>query len=223
MKQTDPQFKLRLPPALKDRLEKVAEEAGKTLTAEIVSRLEASFAPQAITTGEQQLRIAMHTNDAKAQTLRAHLYTVRTFLEALQTRERLARGEGAKPKEMEQLKQDIQATVADVARVSTEYERVVAEGHELEKLWQEEHRKTRANLDRIADRQIQPVLFDLHEFYETHNWPEDERKVHLVNPATLTPEERKRLATARKAPKPSTTTIIGGGKSTVIKKKPGTQ
>lgn len=45
MKQTDPQFKLRLPAALKERLDAAATEGERTLTAEIVSRLEATFSP----------------------------------------------------------------------------------------------------------------------------------------------------------------------------------
>lgn len=42
---TDPQFKLRLPAELKKRLEDAAARANRSLTAEIVSRLESSFAP----------------------------------------------------------------------------------------------------------------------------------------------------------------------------------
>lgn len=45
MKQTDPQFKLRLPANLKERLDQAAGEHEKTLTAEIVARLEKSFDP----------------------------------------------------------------------------------------------------------------------------------------------------------------------------------
>ena len=44
MKQTDPQYKLRLPNELKDRVESAAKESGRSMNAEIVSRLEASFA-----------------------------------------------------------------------------------------------------------------------------------------------------------------------------------
>lgn len=43
MKHDLPQFKLRLPADLKDRLETAAAEKDRTLTAEIVARLEASF------------------------------------------------------------------------------------------------------------------------------------------------------------------------------------
>lgn len=43
MKRTDPQFKLRIPQDLKERLEHAADIEGRSVTAEIVHRLEASF------------------------------------------------------------------------------------------------------------------------------------------------------------------------------------
>jgi hypothetical protein len=42
-KQTDPQFKLRMPQKLKDDLERAVEISGRSLNAEIVWRLELSF------------------------------------------------------------------------------------------------------------------------------------------------------------------------------------
>ena len=42
-KQTDPQYKLRLPPELKERIEKAALENKRSMNAEIVARLESTF------------------------------------------------------------------------------------------------------------------------------------------------------------------------------------
>ena len=42
-KQTDPQFKLRLTPELKDRIEQSAASMGRSMNAEILQRLEGSF------------------------------------------------------------------------------------------------------------------------------------------------------------------------------------
>lgn len=42
-KQTDPQYKLRLPAELKERIERAALENKRSMNAEIVARLEASF------------------------------------------------------------------------------------------------------------------------------------------------------------------------------------
>lgn len=47
MKQADPQFKMRLPPALKEKLQAAAEIGGRTLSAEIINRLERTFADDA--------------------------------------------------------------------------------------------------------------------------------------------------------------------------------
>jgi hypothetical protein len=43
MSRTDPQFKLRMPPALRAQVEQAAEQANRSLNAEIVTRLQASF------------------------------------------------------------------------------------------------------------------------------------------------------------------------------------
>lgn len=43
MSRTYPQFKLRMPPALRARVEQAAEQANRSLNAEIVTRLQASF------------------------------------------------------------------------------------------------------------------------------------------------------------------------------------
>lgn len=55
-KQTDPQFKLRMPQGLKDDLEKAVENSGRTLNAEIVWRLEHTFKQDR--QWEEQKRIA---------------------------------------------------------------------------------------------------------------------------------------------------------------------
>lgn len=43
MSREDPQLKLRLPPALKDRITKAASDNGRSVNAEILARLERSF------------------------------------------------------------------------------------------------------------------------------------------------------------------------------------
>ena len=46
MKRTDPQFKLRLPAALKDKVDKAADAGSRTTSNEIIRRLEWSFAAE---------------------------------------------------------------------------------------------------------------------------------------------------------------------------------
>lgn len=45
MARGDPQVNFRIPAALRDRLELASKESGRTLTAELVQRLETSFEP----------------------------------------------------------------------------------------------------------------------------------------------------------------------------------
>ena len=46
MSRTDPQFKLRVPPALRIQIEQAAHAARRSMNAELVIRLEASFAKE---------------------------------------------------------------------------------------------------------------------------------------------------------------------------------
>ncbi|MBJ2139258.1 Arc-like DNA binding dprotein [Delftia sp. 60] len=43
MKQTDPQYKLRLPQELKDLVEEAAKRTGRSMNAEVVARLQTTF------------------------------------------------------------------------------------------------------------------------------------------------------------------------------------
>ncbi len=54
MSRTDPQFKLRMPAALRAQVEQSAWAARRSLNAEIVIRLETSFAQFAPSTNEQE-------------------------------------------------------------------------------------------------------------------------------------------------------------------------
>lgn len=46
-KQTDPQFKLRMTPEIKEAIEKAAAQNNRSMNAEILARLEATFEPSA--------------------------------------------------------------------------------------------------------------------------------------------------------------------------------
>lgn len=49
MSRTDPQFNLRIPADLKERVEQAAKQSKRSATAEIIARLEQSFAEEAAT------------------------------------------------------------------------------------------------------------------------------------------------------------------------------
>ncbi|MBL0375208.1 Arc family DNA-binding protein [Rhizobium sp. KVB221] len=55
-KQTDPQFKLRMPPSLKEAIEAAVVETGRSMNAEMVHRLEQSFRPSQGLLPETDLR-----------------------------------------------------------------------------------------------------------------------------------------------------------------------
>lgn len=67
-KQTDPQFKLRMPKALKDDLDAAVLQSGRSLNAEIVYRLEKSF-PQELPHGTQLAHLVRDADAVRAYDL----------------------------------------------------------------------------------------------------------------------------------------------------------
>jgi len=56
MSREDPQMKIRMPEALKARIEQAAEAAGRSMNSEIVARLQATFDETVVTTVEARVR-----------------------------------------------------------------------------------------------------------------------------------------------------------------------
>lgn len=68
MKQTDPQFKLRFPSGMRDRLKDAAHANGRSMNAEIVARLQNTFEAQS---GDSALRLQVEENTAALRRLEA--------------------------------------------------------------------------------------------------------------------------------------------------------
>jgi hypothetical protein len=60
---TDPQFKLRVPPALRDQIERAALAARRSMNAEVVIRLESTFAPRQVPAGIEPMSQTDHSVD----------------------------------------------------------------------------------------------------------------------------------------------------------------
>lgn len=59
-KQTDPHLRVRIPPSLLSRLERAREKSGRTLSGEIIHRIEQAFQTQEIeTVVERAVRTAL--------------------------------------------------------------------------------------------------------------------------------------------------------------------
>lgn len=76
MSRDDPQFKLRLPPELRDRIEQAAKESKRSINAEIVSRLELSFSH-----GEDFAKYASKLDEASIEIIRRTTVIFKELLE----------------------------------------------------------------------------------------------------------------------------------------------
>ncbi|MBY6208784.1 MULTISPECIES: Arc family DNA-binding protein [Halomonas] len=68
---TDPQYKLRMPPELRDKLKEAAKENHRTMNAEIIARLEASYGSSSISSDEGAR--ALHEARQRLDALKAAL------------------------------------------------------------------------------------------------------------------------------------------------------
>lgn len=85
MKQTDPQYKLRMPTDLKDQVEAAASTAGRSMNAEIVARLAASFEP-ATGTADLSPILARLERDLAQQEVKTAAEQIRLWLVAVTLR-----------------------------------------------------------------------------------------------------------------------------------------
>lgn len=69
MARTDPQVNFRIPADLNDRIKAAAEKNSRTITAELVSRLEASFQPLAVARPEETHALIEQAVDKAAETM----------------------------------------------------------------------------------------------------------------------------------------------------------
>lgn len=67
--QTDPQYKLRMPPELRDKLKDAAKENHRTMNAEIVARLQESFEGTSATGSGSELQELQRKLDAQDEVL----------------------------------------------------------------------------------------------------------------------------------------------------------
>lgn len=101
MSREDPQFKLRMPPELKARIEQAAKESRRSLNAEIVARLEETLAiekaledvaPGSPVTGTAGLLLDMHNQlgereaDAHGSAMAVHAEKIETHIRTTDAR-----------------------------------------------------------------------------------------------------------------------------------------
>lgn len=86
MKQTDPQMKIRLPPDLKAKVEQAAVSGNRSMGAEIVARLEASFSGEDSHDGQpiDHIEVTLDTNGFPISwhEINEHIGAIRTGLKA---------------------------------------------------------------------------------------------------------------------------------------------
>jgi hypothetical protein len=138
------------------------------MTAEVVARLQQSFEHHA--DPAWQMRVAMHTFEAKIETINRHQDLLEHYRIMLAQEARKS-GEAAPPR----LKEELEYVALELGDIRAKKDALVAEAAVLErKIW-ESDRELVALLDRLADGAIQEELRALHAAEERLGVPAGSR------------------------------------------------
>lgn len=172
----------RLPYPLYEKLKAVAEESNRSLNAEIVARLQQSFEPH--NDPDWQLRVAMHTNEVRLQTVGHHMMLLRATLDRLKDELELTDGDAR-----ESLRVELEQSKAALARLHARNAELLDENATLERARSSADREMKRLLDKIADGAIQEDLRSLHSTEERLGVLPQSRMAIIATPGT-TPDRQ---------------------------------
>lgn len=185
MARNDPTIYMRIPQELKDQLDVASETNRRSLTAEVVARLQQSFEPR--NDPEWQLRVALHINEARREVLDRHLDLLLAHVGKIENallNSASIKGRAA----TEDLQHELKETRAEIARIQLESNILINEGYDLEKAKSDSDREVLELLNKLADGAMQDSLRDLHALGERLGVSEQARGAVM-----LKPEEKHRV------------------------------
>lgn len=171
-----------MPYPLYEKLKTVAEESNRSLNAEIVARLQQSFEPH--NDPDWQLRVAMHTNEVRLQTVGHHMTLLRASLDRLKDELQLTDGDAR-----ESLRAELEQTRDELDRLHTRNAELLDENADLERARSNADREVKRLLDKIADGAIQDDLRSLHATEERLGVLPQSRMAVIATPGT-TPDRQ---------------------------------
>lgn len=156
----------------------------RSLTQELVERLESSFEPKRDI--DWQLRVALHTNEARMETLGQHIALVQADFDQVRSKIEKAAASAAEPAEIRLLQDELQNADKELDRLRAKMSLLLDENAALERAKSEANREVIGLLDKLADSAMQEDLRDLHAREERMGLPQESR-----GSVQLSPEQRK--------------------------------
>lgn len=194
-----PSYPLRMPDELKARIQAAADASGRSLHGELLYRLQNSFEAREV---GWDVRVAMHTNEVRAEVLGSNISVMQMHVNMLLDRLRLLRQTSADTEEIQLTLDSINTTREEIARMTEQRLKVLAEGHALHAQYQDQAQKLNELMDLQADAALQDQYREIHERNTKIGVPAQlsEKVVYVVPPKGVVQEPAK--ATDSK-PKPA--------------------
>lgn len=173
---------VRFPDGMRERLKNAAKANNRTLNAEIVARLQQSFEPH--NDPNWQLRVAMHTNEVRLQTVGHHMMLLRASLDRIKDELELNGGDP-----QGSLRVELEQTKAELDRLHARNAELLDENAALERARSSSDREMKRLLDKIADGAIQEDLRSLHATEDRLGVLPQSRMAVIATPST-TPDRQ---------------------------------
>lgn len=157
VKQSDPQFKFRLPTDLKEKLDHSAEASNRTVGAEIVARLESSFKGSG-ESADLALRVEERINETRLEAARSREQVARMHVELLAQRLDAAKAARRPKAEVEALKDKLREAEAEVAQLQARMSELLEENRAILARRDALVRPVLRQVDAVAQAKLQDEL-----------------------------------------------------------------
>lgn len=182
-------FGLRMLPELKERLEMAAKASGRSMNAEIISRLQASFNQAEQPAVDWRLRVDVRANEVRMETLRGHLYTVRMHADILALRLQSLKKEGADASAYDETAKNLANAQRDVVELEKQLDALFEESIRLARQYAGESRVVNEQIDAVVDKSLQAEYGKVHAMEVAMNVPLDLRQIK-TNPSVGKVDEK---------------------------------
>lgn len=174
-------YPLRMPDELRSALEASATAGNRSLHAEIVSRLEASFTQVAQPAVDWRLRVDVRANEVRMETLQGHLYTVRMHADILALRLQSLKKEGADAPVYDETAKNLANAQRDVVELEKQLDALFEESIRLARQYSSESSVVNEKIDAVVDKSLQAEYRKVHAMEVAMNVPLNLRQIR-INP-----------------------------------------
>lgn len=179
MAKTDPQVNVRIPADLKSLIEEAASASNRTVTAEVVSRLQQSFENNQAPPSDEawHWEIKQRTSELRLETAQGHIRNVKMHGDLLRMRMQQMKTEKAPADAISELASAISDNAHELSLLQHQHRKLLDADFELNTQHANWNRPRLQQIDAAAAKLLQPDLGATHAAETRMDIPDDQRQV----------------------------------------------